>query len=54
MALPSDPEYIPACEDERIRALPVYQDMLASNTDPYAAYSRNEDIIRYIEEFIND
>jgi len=54
MPLPSDPDYIPACEDERIRALPVYQEMLASNNDPYAPHSRNKDLIFYIEEFLTD
>lgn len=52
--LPSDPDYIPAATDERVRNLPIYQDMLRLNTDPYAAYSRNEAMIELIEEFLRD
>jgi hypothetical protein len=51
--LPSDPGYIPAATDERVRQLPVYQEMLALNTDPYAAHSRNEAMIETIEEFLH-
>ena len=52
MALPSDPGYIPAATDERVLALPEYQQMLALNTDPYAAHSREEAVIEWLEEFI--
>jgi hypothetical protein len=50
--LPSDPGYIPAATDERVRELPVYQELLALNTDPYAAHSRDEGLIQMIEEFL--
>ncbi len=50
--LPSDPGYTPAATDERVRQLPVYHGLLALNMDPYAEYSRNENIIRMIEEFL--
>lgn len=52
MALPSDPDYIPAATDERILALPQYQRMLSMNCDPYAAHSREEGVIQWLEEFI--
>ena len=52
MALPSDPDYIPAATDERVLLLPVYQELLSLNTDPYAAHSRDEGMIQMIEEFI--
>lgn len=48
--LPSDPGYIPACTDERIRQSFVYQQFLAKNTDPYAHHSRQESLIALIEE----
>jgi hypothetical protein len=52
MALPSDPDYIPAATDERVLALPIYQDFLSLNTDPYAPHSRDEGLIQMIEEFL--
>jgi hypothetical protein len=51
MTLPSDPEYIPACDNPRVLALQEYQDLLKSNTDPYAKYSRNESLIQLLEEY---
>lgn len=50
MALPSDPNYIPAATDERVVASPLYQWLLSMNTDPYAAHSRDEAMIQYVEE----
>lgn len=52
MALPSDPDYIPAATDERILALPLYQQLLSLDTDPYASHSREEGVIQWLEEFI--
>jgi hypothetical protein len=48
--LPSDPGYIPAADDERVLANPLYQWLLGMNTDPYAAHSRDEGLIQAIEE----
>ena len=50
--LPSDSGYIPAATDERVRELPVYQELLALNTDHYAAHSRDEGLIQWLEEFL--
>lgn len=47
--LPSDPGYVPACTDERVLASELYQWLLAQNTDPYAAHSRDEAMVREIE-----
>lgn len=47
--LPSDPGYIPACTDERIRNSFVYKQFLSHNTDPYAPHSRNDGLIDVIE-----
>jgi hypothetical protein len=52
MALPSDPDYVPAAIDERVLALPQYQRLLANNLDPYAAHSREDAVIQWLEEFI--
>jgi hypothetical protein len=52
MALPSDPDYIPATTDERVLALPQYQRLLANNTDPYAHHSYEPALIQWLEEFI--
>jgi hypothetical protein len=53
MALPSDPDYIPACDNPQVLALPMYQNLLRLNTDPYADHSRDESLIELIEEFIH-
>jgi hypothetical protein len=50
MTLPSDPDYIPAAADERVVRSPLYQWLLSMNTDPYAAHSRDEGLIRFVEE----
>jgi hypothetical protein len=50
MTLPADPGYIPAATDERVLACELYQWLLSMNTDPYAAHSRDEAMIRNIEE----
>jgi hypothetical protein len=50
MTLPSDPDYIPAAADERVLSSPLYQWLLSLNTDPYAAHSRDEGLIRFVEE----
>jgi len=52
MALPSDPDYIPAAIDERVLALPQYQQLLALNTDPYAHHSYEPGLIQWLEEFL--
>lgn len=52
MALPSDPDYIPAATDPRILACPAYQDMLAMNTDPYAVHSLSPSAIEFIEQAV--
>lgn len=52
MSLPSDPDYIPAATDERVLALPEYQQLLSLNTDPYAAHSHEPGLIQWLEEFI--
>jgi hypothetical protein len=49
--LPSDPGYIPACDDPKILALPAYQELLQLNTDPYASYSYDESMIQLLEEY---
>lgn len=49
--LPSDPEYTPACDNPKVLALQEYQDLLKSNTDPYAKYSRDESLIQLLEEY---
>jgi len=49
---PSDPGYTPACTDERVLASPFYQRLLSTNMDPYAAHSRNEQLIAAIESDI--
>lgn len=48
--LPSDPGYIPACTDERIRNSFVYKQFLSHNTDPYAPHSRCDALIEEIEQ----
>jgi hypothetical protein len=53
MALPSDPDYIPACTDERVLLLPQYQQLLAQNTDPYAHHSHEPALIQWLEESIH-
>jgi hypothetical protein len=35
-----------------MRDLPAYQELLALNTDPYAAHSRDEGLIQWLEEFL--
>ena len=50
--LPSDPDYVPAATDARIRELPAYKQLLTLNTDPYAAHSRNQGLIELLEEAI--
>ena len=50
--LPSDPGYVPAATDERIRQLPQYQELLSMNTDPFAPYSRDEGTIQWLMEFL--
>lgn len=51
MALPSDPDYIPASSDERVLACEFYQALLRMNTDPYAAHSYDPGLIQAVEEF---
>jgi hypothetical protein len=50
MALPSDPDYISAATDPMVLASPAYLEMLRLKTDPYALHSRNEVLIKAIEE----
>lgn len=47
--LPSDPGYIPAATNQAILDLPLYQWLLAHNTDPYASHSRDEEMIKVLE-----
>jgi len=51
MALPSDPDYIPATTDERVLACEFYRQLLSMNTDPYAAHSYDPGLIETVEEF---
>jgi hypothetical protein len=51
MALPSDPDYIPAATDHRVLSCSLYLDLLAMNTDPYALHSYAPSAIEMIEEF---
>jgi hypothetical protein len=51
MALPSDPDYIPAAIDERVLSCGFYQQLLSMNTDPYAAHSYDPGLIQTVEEF---
>lgn len=48
--LPSDPDYTPAATAPEVLNSSVYRQFLAINTDPYAAHSRDENLIRFIEE----
>jgi len=50
MALPSDPDYIPATTDERVLACEFYRQLLSMNTDPYAAHSYDPGLIEAVEE----
>ncbi len=50
MALPSDPDYIPACTNQRVLALPLYQWLLAHNWDPYAEHSWDAGMVQNLEE----
>jgi hypothetical protein len=51
MALPSDPDYIPAATNERVLACEFYQKLLSMNTDPYAVHSYDPGLIQTVEEF---
>lgn len=46
--LPSDPGY-QSQAPVSVQAMPIYQQMLQANTDPYAAHSRNHEICRMLE-----
>lgn len=51
MALPYDPDYIPAATDPRVLSCSLYLHLLAMNTDPYALHSYAPSAIEMIEEF---
>jgi len=48
--IPSDPNYIPACPDEKVRESTLYKHMLSMCVDPYAPHSRDESLIIVIQE----
>jgi hypothetical protein len=50
--LPSDPDYIPAAVNEKVRQCPQYQELLALNTDPFSPYSYDQAAVDMILEFV--
>ena len=49
MAIPSDPDYISLAPPEVQAHSKLFRTLLSMNDDPYAAHSRNEEMIRTIE-----
>ncbi len=50
--LPSDPDYIPAAVNEKVRECLQYQELLALNTDPFSTYSYDQSTVDMILEFV--
>lgn len=49
MLISSDPNYVPAANDERVLNSAIYRQLLSVNIDPYAS-PRDEDLIQMVED----
>jgi hypothetical protein len=49
MLISSDPNYVPAANDERVLSSAIYRQLLSVNIDPYAS-PRDEGLIQMVED----